>query len=337
MIADLLFIALALLLLFGGAEALVRGSASLALRAGLSRLAVGLTVVAFGTSSPELVVSLEAVLSDQGDLSVGNAVGSNIFNIAVILGLTALICPIPVSRQIIKRDAPIALGAALLLWALLADGRLGRVDGALLFAGLLAYLGMNLALARRPAGATDPEAPEAGDADSGDADAGDADAGDADAGDEVGTMSRHWGIDLAFIAGGLGVLVFGSRLLVEHAVSLAHDFGISEAVIGLTIVAAGTSMPELATSLVAAIRRQSDIAIGNVIGSNVFNVLGILGTASLVAPIHAPNISLVDYATMIGLTVLIIPLLYTGRILHRIEGAVLLALYGVYLYAVWPK
>jgi len=314
MMVDLVFIAFALLLLFAGAEGLVRGSASLALRAGLSRLMVGLTIVAFGTSSPELVVSIKAALSQQGDIAVGNVVGSNTFNIAVILGLTALVCPIPVHRQIIRLDAPIALGLTLLLALLLLDHALGRLEGAMLFMGLLAYTGLNVVLARRQrtenAGAPD------------------------DSSDPPG--SHHWGVDLAFIAGGVGVLVFGSHLLVEHSVSLAKGLGISEAVIGLTIVAAGTSMPELATSLVAAARRQPDIAIGNIVGSNVFNILGILGIASIVSPIGAPGISPVDYLTMILFTLLIIPLLYTGRVLHRLEGVLLLALYGVYLAVLWP-
>lgn len=314
MVSNFAYIALALVLLFVGAEALVRGSASLALRAGLSRLMVGLTIVAFGTSSPELVVSIKAALSQQGDLSVGNVIGSNSFNIAVILGLTALVCPIPVHRQIIKLDAPIALGVALLLALLLLDRALGRVEGALLFAGILMYTWMNVVLANRQGEA---DVPDSGDA-------------------TVPNLSRHWGFDLLFVVGGLGVLMYGSRLLVEHSVSLAKDLGIREAVIGLTIVAAGTSMPELATSLVAAARKQSDIAIGNVIGSNVFNILGILGLASIVSPISAPGISLVDYVTMIFFTMLIIPLLYTGRALHRLEGGALLALYGIYLFVLWP-
>lgn len=314
MVPDLVYIAISLILLFVGAEGLVRGSASLALRAGLSRLMVGLTIVAFGTSSPELVVSIEAALSQQGDISVGNVVGSNSFNIAVILGLTALVSPIPVHRQIIKLDAPIALGVALLLAALLLDHALGRLEGALLFTGIIAYAWMNFVLAGRQGAANAAPADDP----------------------SVPNLSSHWGIDLALILGGLGVLVFGSRLLVEHSVSLARDLGISEAVIGLTIVAAGTSMPELATSLVAAVRKQSDIAIGNVVGSNVFNILGILGVASLISPINAPGISTVDYLTMIVFTALVIPLLYTGRILHRLEGSVLLALYGVYLFVLWP-
>ncbi|MED5389780.1 MAG: calcium/sodium antiporter [Pseudomonadota bacterium] len=312
MILNVTYIVLALALLFVGAEGLVRGSSSLGLRAGLSRLTVGLTIVAFGTSSPELVVSLKATLSQQGDISVGNVVGSNIFNIAVILGVTALLCPIPVHRQILKVDAPIALGVTGLLIVLLVNDRLGRLEGLLLFAGMVTYTVMNIVLARKEA-----------DVDS-----------NAQAAPDV---SRHWGIDLAFVLGGLGILILGSRLLVDHSVLLARTFGISEAVIGLTIVAAGTSMPELATSVVAAIRKQPDIAIGNVVGSNVFNILGILGLTSIVSPLNAPGIAWLDYAAMLAFTVLLIPLLYTGRILHRLEGLALLVLYGGYLFLLWPK
>lgn len=314
MILDVVFIGLALALLFVGAEGLVRGSAALALRAGLSPLVVGLTIVAFGTSSPELVVSVQASLSQQGDIAVGNVVGSNIFNIAVILGITALICPIPVHRQIIKIDAPIALGVAIIMVVLLVDDVLRPVEGGFLVAAIVAYTSINVVLARRQGAATAPESGEL----------------------VAPGRSRHWAVDLVFILGGLAVLVVGSRLLVEHSVSLAKGFGISEAVIGLTIVAAGTSMPELATSLVAAVRRQPDIAIGNVVGSNVFNVLGILGVASLFSPLDAPGISTLDYVAMIIATVLLIPLIYTGRSLHRLEGVVLLALYGVYLSVLWP-
>jgi len=308
------YIAFALVLLFVGAEGLVRGSSSLALRAGLNRLMVGLTIVAFGTSSPELVVSVEAALSNQGDISVGNVVGSNIFNIAVILGITALVCPIPVHRQVIKIDAPVALGVALLLVLLLLNQTLSRLEGVLLFSGIVAYTWMSVILARRepPPASADEENILA-----------------------VNT-SRHWCVDIALILVGLAILVAGSRLLVENSVALAVSFGISEAVIGLTIVAAGTSMPELATSLVAAFRKQPDIAIGNIVGSNIFNVLGILGVASIVSPIEAPGISTLDYGVMILFTVLLIPLLYTGRILHRVEGAVLLALYFGYLFLLWP-
>lgn len=315
MTQHLAFIALALVMLFVGAESLVRGSASLALRAGLSRLMVGLTIVAFGTSSPELVVSLEAALSGQGDIAVGNAIGSNSFNIGVILGVAALVCPIPVHRQIIKIDAPIALSVALLLPLFLRDQTIGRVEGTLLAAGIIAYTWLNAVRARKETET------------------------DALSGDDVTlpAVSGHWGKDIAFIVGGLGVLVLGSHLLVEHSVALASQFGVSEAVIGLTIVAAGTSMPELATSLIAAVRKQPDIAVGNVVGSNVFNILGILGLSSVVSPLHAPGVSTLDVVTMIVFTVLLIPLLYTGRLLHRLEGFVLLGSYCLYVVTRWPQ
>lgn len=312
MTANVAFIALALALLFVGAEGLVRGSASLAQRAGLSPLTVGLTVVAFGTSAPELVVSVEAALSRQGDIALGNVVGSNLFNIGVILGLTALVCPIPVRLQIIRIDAPIALGLAILLPLLLLDQALGRVEGVGLVLGIVGYTWLSAMLGRRQ-GSADSIA--------------------------VATppVSSRWTVDAGYIAAGLGLLIFGSRLLVDHSVALARTLGVREAVIGLTIVAAGTSMPELATSVVAAFRKQPDIAIGNIVGSNIFNILAILGIASVMSPLHAPGLSSLDYSAMIGFTVLLLPLLYTGRLLHRIEGFVLLGLYGVYLALLWPK
>ncbi|MDA0990681.1 MAG: calcium/sodium antiporter [Verrucomicrobia bacterium] len=312
MIGNVAYIALALALLFVGAECLVKGSASLALRAGLSRLMVGLTIVAFGTSSPELVVSIKAALAHQGDISVGNVVGSNSFNIGVILGLTALVCPISVHRQIIRIDAPIALGVALLPPLVFLNGSLGRLEGLLLVAGMIGYTWMSVTLGRRETNNDQIEVP-------------------------VPSFSRHWAVDIAYVLIGMGVLVLGSRILVDHSVSLAKMLGVSEALIGLTIVSAGTSMPELATSVVAAIRKHPDIAIGNIIGSNIFNILGVLGLASMVSPMQAPGVSTLDHTVMIGFTVLLIPLLYTGRLLHRLEGATLLGLYGVYLFILWPN
>jgi len=327
MIVQLGLIALALALLSLGADTLVKGSSSLALRAGLSRLMVGLTIVAFGTSSPELFVSAKAALSGQGDIAVGNVIGSNSFNIGVILGITALLCPIPVHRQIIRIDAPIALGVACALLWLLQDHRLTRPEGLLLLAGIVGYNAMNLVLARKESAAAAAAAMATATAT----------ATEADADAPVPSITRHWTVDAALILGGLAVLVLGSNLLVDNSVALARAFGVSEAIIGLTIVAAGTSMPELATSMVAAIRKQPDIAIGNVVGSNVFNILGILGVGSLVTPLHAPGISPMDGLTMIVFSALLIPLLYTGRLLHRLEGTLLLGLYALYLAMLWPK
>lgn len=315
MISHLTMIALALGVLLVGAESLVRGAASLALRLGISRLAVGLTVVAFGTSAPELMVSVDAALAGSGDIAVGNVVGSNIFNIAVILGLAALVCPIPVHEQVVRLDAPIALAVALLLVLLLHDGALGRIEGLALFALLVAYTALNMVLARRRvrAGLEDwPEAPF------------------------TGPTGSRWR-ELLLIVFGLGLLVAGANLLVGNAILLAQLLGVSEAVIGLTIVAAGTSLPELATSLVAAWRRQADIAVGNIVGSNVFNILGILGAASLVSPLASSGVGTFDLLVMLIVTLLLLPLLYTGRLLHRLEGLLLLLLYVGYLAWLWPE
>jgi len=187
----------------------------------------------------------------------------------------------------------------------------GRAEGVLLLSGIVAYNWMSVVFWRREGADKHSDVP-------------------------APTISRHWGIDVVFVAASVGVLVLGSRLLVDHSVVLAKTLGVSEAVIGLTIVAAGTSMPELATSVVAAARKQPDIAIGNIVGSNIFNILAILGLASVISSLHAPGISQLDYAVMVVFAVLLIPLLYTGRLLHRLEGATLLALYGGYLYILWP-
>ncbi len=315
MIGHVFWVFLALFLLIAGAEMLVRGSASLALRAGLTPLMAGLTVVAFGTSSPELVVSLKAAISGHGDIAVGNVIGSNIFNIGLILGLTAFLCPVPVQLQIIKLDAPLLIGISFLVLILLGDGFLGRAEGGFLAAGIVAYVALNLCLARRAV----------------------QDVVNAEFASGVRRRPGHWSLDVLLVAAGLGLLVAGSRLLVDNSVEIARVLGVSEAVIGLTIVAAGTSMPELAASVVAALRRQPDIAIGNIIGSNMFNLLGILGISSLAAPLAAPGIRTLDLWIMAGFSVLLQPLLWSGLRVRRIEGALLLLLYGGYLYALWPR
>lgn len=321
MLVHTLLIILALILLFFGAEGLVRGASALALRAGLNPLLIGLTVVAFGTSAPELVVSVKSSLAGQGDISLGNVVGSNTFNIGIILGLTALICPIPVHRQIIRIDGPIALVVAITAYILMLDDHFGRVEGFILFIGICAYTWMNISLAKRSTTVPQDNKTE-----------------DLNPSQSLTSIRQtHWGVHLAYVLGGLVLLILGSHLLVHHSTSLARAFNISEAVIGLTIVAAGTSMPELTTSLVAAFRRQSEIAVGNVVGSNVFNILGILGLSGIIAPIHAPTISTFDYLMMIGFTVLLLPLLFTGKTLIRTEGVLLLIGYGVYMLLLWPS
>ena len=315
MILQYALILLSLILLFGGAEMLVKGSASVAARAGLTPLMIGLTVVAFGTSSPEMAVSLDAALMGQGDVAVGNVVGSNLLNIAVILGLSALICPIGVHLQLIKVDVPIMILVTILLPLLLLDGRLGRLEGGLFFAGIILYTLLNVQMARKGS-TTEVEGEFA---------------------EGVPKMTKHWSLDLLLIVGGLVVLVLGSRLLVDNCLQVARAFRISEAVIGLTVIALGTSMPELATSIVAAIRRQPDIALGNVVGSNIFNILGTLGLSAMVAPMAVPGIQMLDYAVMVGVSLLLLPFLMTGLRLARFEGGILLAIYVSYLFVLWPK
>lgn len=307
MLVDLLLVMLGVALLYGGAEWLVGGASGLALRLGLSPLIVGLTVVAFGTSAPELVVSVQAALDGAGGIAVGNVVGSNVANIGLILGVSALIRPVVVDRKLIGLDLPLMLVVTVVAVGLLFDGLLGRLEGAALLAGLLAYIGYNLREARRhplpPADIEPVEVPP-------------------------GSVRG----DLLRVVLGLGVLVLGARWLVAGAVDLAEALAIPSTIIGLTVVAVGTSLPELATSLVAAARGQSDLAIGNVVGSNLFNLLGILGVASLVRPLSAPGLSMVDLAVMTGLAAVLLPLAWS-RSLTRIEGALLLVVYAGYIAA----
>ncbi len=314
MLWQFLLLILSLGILFAGAESLVRGSSSLALRFGITPLVVGLTVVAFGTSAPELVVGVSAALAGQGDLAVGNVIGSNSFNIGVILGITALICPIKVALPVLKLDAPIMIATAGVVAVLALGGDIGRPIGAGLVVVLVGYTVFNIVMARRE---NTPELTE-----------------EFTAGIPPPSPSP-WRDGLLALAG-LGLLVIGSRLLVDSSVEIARVFGLSEAVIGLTIVSAGTSMPELATSLVAAIRRQPDIAIGNVIGSNIFNSLGILGGASLAGPLTAPGILPLDVWTMVILSVCLLPLMWSARSIQRWEGTLLLAGYATYLWLRWP-
>ena len=315
MFLEWLLVVFSLLLLFVGGEGLVKGASSLAQRAGLTPLMIGLTVVAFGTSSPELVVSIKASISLQGDIATGNVVGSNIFNIGVILGITALICPIAVKSQIVKFDAPVMIIVASAFPFIMWNGHIGRLEGLVLCIAIFLYTLWNFIMAKKSG---DPDEL-------------------AEFEEEVPRMLKNVFWDLAYIAGGLLFLLIGSRLLVDNSVQIARALGISEAVIGITIVAAGTSMPELVTCVVAAVRRHPDIAIGNVVGSNIFNILGVLGGAALAHPIISNGISQVDIYVMIAFSVLLLPMLWTDFKLRRIEGVVLLVAYCAYLAWLWPK
>lgn len=298
-----------LVLLALGAEGLVRGSSSIALRMGVTPLVVGLTIVAFGTGSPEMVVSLRAALADRGDLALGNIVGSNIANIALILGLSALARPLHVRSALLWRELPVMIGVTLLVVALLRDGELGRVDGAILAAGAAVYtIGIYLASRR------DRDAEVA-----------------AEFSQEMRAPRASTWRSIALVLGGLAGLVVGANVLVRGAVVVAHALGMSDVMIGITIIAIGTSLPELATSVVAALRNDADVAFGNVLGSNILNILLILGVLAMIQPIAATALRPLDIAALVASAVLLYPLLWRGRILNRWEGALLVAGYVAYL------
>ena len=309
MLIPLAQIAGGLVVLTGAAEALVYGAASLARRMGLSPLVIGLTVVSIGTSLPELVVGLEATMTGTGDLALGNVVGSNIGNIALILGLSALVRPLKVQAQIVQVDGPILAGVSLAFVALIFDGVLGRGDGLVLVGGIVAYLIYSLYTARDASAAVTEEF--------------------------EGAMPRVHSVaaDLALLAVGIGGLVAGGHLLVGGAVAIAQGLGVGPIVIGLTIVAIGTSLPELATSVVAARRGKGDIAVGNAVGSSIFNLLGILGVTVLVQPLSTDTLGWLDTGVMVGVAVLILPLFRSDWTLSRLEGTVLVGCYGAYLWA----
>ena len=315
---ELLMIALyitgGLVLLFFGADWLVQGAVTLALHLGLSPLIVGLTVVALGTSVPEALVSVQAAIGHQGGIALGNVIGSNILNIALILGLSSLILPLKVDSRIVKADVPLLTGATFMLVVLLEDFHISRMEGAFLLLCIVFYVTGNIMTVKRTSPEEDKiegmEIPE----------------------DSGKTLWR----DVGFLILGIVTLGFGANFLVTGAVDLARIFGLSEALIGLTIVSIGTGTPELATALMAAFRKSPDLAIGNVVGSNLFNIMFVLGIAGLVAPLDGKGISSVDLYVMLGVTFLLLPTVWTGRILDRKEGFLFLAIYVGYLYHLWP-
>jgi cation:H+ antiporter len=311
----LLFIA-GLAALVAGAELLVRGASKLALSFGISPLVVGLTIVAFGTSAPEVAVSAGAVLDGRTDIAIGNVIGSNIFNVLFILGLAALIAPLVVNVQLIRQEVPIMIGASLLLVALALDGSLSRFEAAFLLLLLIAYTVFLVLQSRAEtqaardeyAGEFKPAAP--------------------------GGWDARLSVQLLLIAVGLALLVFGADWLVTAAVSFAKTLGVSDLVIGLTIVAAGTSMPEVATSVMAAVKGERDIAVGNVVGSSTFNILGCLGVAGVLAGgglAIAPSVLNFDLWVMVAVSLACLPVFMTGREIARWEGAVFLLYYAAYV------
>ena len=310
-------IVLGLVLLTGGGEALVRGATAIARVAGLTPAVIGLTVVAMGTSLPELVVSVIAAIGGQPDLAVGNVVGSNIFNIAATLGLTAVVFPLAVRESVVKLEWPFMFAASAACLFLARDGLLDPVEGALLLGALVLFVAFNVQRSRLEVAADRAAASDQAVA----------------AEREARAQGPSVGVAIALVLLGMALLIVGGRLLVDGSVAVARLAGMSERVIGLTIVAAGTGAPELATSLVAAYRRHTELAVANMIGSNVFNICGILGVAAIVSPTRvAPGILHSDFWWMLGTSALLYPFLLSGRRLVRWEGAVLLAAYGLYLY-----
>jgi cation:H+ antiporter len=307
-VSTLLQFGLGLVLLVTGAESLVRGSARLAASVGVPPLIIGLTVVAFGTSSPEIVVSVQAALADRADIALGNVIGSNIFNVLFILGLSAIVAPLVVSDQLVRYDVPIMIGASSLVMLLGMNGSLHRLEGLLLLVLLAFYIAFLAWLSHRrghpPAGLI-PEPP---------------------------TKSNRL-VDVIRIAAGLALLVIGSRFMVNGSVAIARFLGLSELVIGLTIVAAGTSLPEVATSVIASYRGQRDIAVGNIIGSNIFNLLAVLGTAALLSPLPL-NVSAAaltfDLPVMIAVAMACLPI-FAGHRIPRWIGVLFLAYYATYV------
>jgi cation:H+ antiporter len=306
-----------LVLLVLGANLLVRGASKLALSFGISPLVVGLTIVAFGTSAPEVAVSVGAVLKGQTDIAIGNVVGSNIFNVLFILGVSALIVPLVVNIQLIRQEVPIMIGASLLLLALGLDGNLSFFDGAFLFGLLVAYTVFLVVQSRRETLAAQAEYAQENQPAA------------------AGAWDESKIVQVLLIAAGLVCLVFGSQWLVSASIAFAKAMGVSDLVIGLTIVAAGTSMPEVATSITAAIKGERDIAVGNVVGSNTFNILGCLGLSGLVSGdlglVMAPSLLSFDIWVMIAVALACLPIFMTGREIARWEGGVFVAYYAAYV------
>ncbi|MBX3006575.1 MAG: calcium/sodium antiporter [Melioribacteraceae bacterium] len=302
-----------LALLIFGADLLVKGASRIASSLGISPLVVGLTVVSFGTSSPELAVSLQSTFNGQPDIAVGNVVGSNIFNVLFILGLSAIIAPLIVNQQLIKIDVPIMIGISVLVYIFGLNGLIGRFEGFILFGSLISYIVFLIIQSRKESKAIEEEYSK-----------------EYSVKDK---SAKQIILNILFVIVGLALLIYGSDLLVESAVKIAQSFGVSELIIGLTIIAAGTSMPEVAASVVAAFKGEKDIAVGNVVGSNIFNLLCILGLTSIISPSGvnvAPSAISFDIPVMTAIAIACLPIFFTGNSISRWEGFVFLFYYVAY-------
>jgi cation:H+ antiporter len=311
MVLNVAYIIGGLVLLTAGANGLVRGSTGLALRLGVTALMIGLTVVAFGTGSPELFIGIQAARAGDSGLALGNVVGSNISNIALVLGFAALVKPMRVRSELIRREMPLMIGVTLVLALMLADTRLTRVEGVLLIAGAVAYTVMAYMVARaseRSAVATEFD-------------------------EALADERRPVLLDAALLVAGLTALLVGSSIMLKGAVAVASDLGVSQVVIGLTVLAIGTSLPELATSVTSALKGEADVAFGNVIGSNVLNILAVLGVVAVIHPFEIQGLRPLDVAVMVGSAVVLLPIMWRGSVLNRWEGAGLLLGYCAYIYS----
>lgn len=312
---NLVLVAVGILLLAVGGEALIRGALGAARRFGVSPLLSGLVIVGFGTSTPELVVSVNAALDGQPGIAIGNVVGSNIGNVLLILGLCAIITPLGVQPLALRRDAVTVIGASVLFMLLIMDGALGRIGALILLAALAAYLTWAYRTERAPSHSAPGEMHAAEAA-------------------EIQAVPPGTAWIIGALALGLALLIGGSQVLLKGAIGLAEALQISDAAIGLTLVAVGTSLPELTVSVIAALRRHADVAVGNILGSNIFNLLGILGIAGLITPMPMDaRILAFDQWVMLATAVVLLGFLYTGRRLSRMEGAVLLSAYIIYVIA----
>jgi len=325
MIVTIFWFICGLVSLIAGAQLLVRGASDLAIMLGISPLVVGLTIVAFGTSSPEIAISVGSAISGNTGIAVGNVVGSNIFNVLFILGISAVIAPLVVQLQLIRQEVPLMIGFSVLCIILSLDGKLGLYDGLLLVTLLVVYSTFLVIQSRRQmtTARSDIMADEV------------SLAGDKPFFESPASARKpaHWSVSILQLAAGLGLLVLGSEWLVESATSLAKAIGVSDVIIGLTIVAAGTSMPEVATSVIATLKGERDIAVGNVVGSNIFNILACLGLSSLVSPdgLAIPRAIMVfDFWVMLAAALICLPIFFSGRIIARWEGLLLLGYYVAY-------
>lgn len=305
---EIVWLLLSFVILYYGAEGLVFGASSLAKRLGISALVIGLTIVSIGTSMPELLVSIKAAMNGQSAISIGNALGSNLFNFGIILGLSAIIYPLLAKKQLLKFDVPVMILTSVLFLLLFLDSKISRIEAILMVILFLSYTTYLLVSSKRKHN-INPNRDE----------------------DDDIKLTKHWALDILFIVVGLVALVWGSDLLVVNAIIIAERLGMSEAMIGLTIVAAGTSMPELATSAVAAFKKRTDIAIGNIVGSNIFNILLILGVAGIIQPISTPDINYIDALVVVALGVLLWLFMKMSASIRRWQGVVFIVLYVLYI------